>query len=64
MTRLKMHWRLIQEFDGRTHLNMQWEAAHSSLMRGFAGTQIHRSPKSFARLQSARVVHSSGSVPR
>ena len=43
MTRLKMHWRLIQESDGRTHLNMQWEAAHSGLMRGFARTQIHSS---------------------
>ena len=32
MTGLKMHWRLIQESDGRTHLNMQWEAAHSGLM--------------------------------
>ena len=43
MTGLKMHWRLIQESDGRTHLNMQWEAAHSGLMRGFARTQIHSS---------------------
>ena len=64
MTRLKMHWRLIQESDGRTHLNMQWEAAHSGLMRGFAGTEINRSAESYARLQSARVVHSSGSLPR
>ncbi len=31
MTGLKMHWRLIQESDGRTHLNMQWEASHSGL---------------------------------
>jgi hypothetical protein len=64
MTGLKMHWRLIQESDGRTHLNMQWEAAPSGLMRGFARTQIHRSAKSYARLQSARVVHSSGSLQR
>ena len=42
MTGLKMHWRLIQESDGRTHLNMQWEAAQSGLMRGFARTQIHK----------------------
>jgi len=63
MSGLKMHWRLIQEYDGRTHLNMQWEAAHSDLMRGFAETQIHRSAKSYARLRSARVVHSSGSLP-
>jgi hypothetical protein len=26
MNGLKMHWRLIQESDGRTHLNMQWES--------------------------------------
>ena len=64
MNGLKMHWRLIQESDGRTHLNMQWEAAHSGLMRGFARTQIHRSAKSYARLQSARVAHSSGSLQR
>ena len=63
MTGLTMHWRLIQESDGRTHLNMQWEAAHS-LMRGFARTQIHRSAKSYARLQSARVMHTSGSLQR
>jgi hypothetical protein len=42
MTGLKMHWRLIQESDGTTHLNMQWEVAHSGLMRGFARTQIHK----------------------
>ena len=64
MTGLKMHWRLIQESDGRTHLNMQWEAAHSGLMRGFARTQIHRSARSYARLQSPRVVHSSCSLQR
>lgn len=62
MTGLKMHWRLIQESDGRTHLNMQWEAAHSGLMRGLARMQIHRSAKSYPPLQSARVVHSSGSL--
>lgn len=62
MTGLKMHWRLIQESDGRTHLNMQWEAAHSGLMRVFARTQIHRSAKSYTRLQGARTVHSSGSL--
>jgi len=64
MTGLKMHWRLIQESDGRTHLNMHWEAAHYGLMRGFARTQIHSSAKSYARLQSARVVHSSRSLQR
>jgi hypothetical protein len=64
MPGLEMHWRLIQESDGRTHLNMPWEAAHSSLMRGFARAQIHSSAKSYARLQSARVVHSSGSQQR
>ena len=60
MTGLKMHGRLIQKSDGRTHLNMQQEVAHSGLMRGFARTQIHRSAKSYARLQSARVARSSG----
>ena len=64
MTGLKMHWRLIQESDGRTQLNMQWEAAHSSLIRGFARTQIHSSAKSYARLQSARVVPNSRSLQR
>ena len=64
MTGLKMHWRLIQESDGRTHLNMQWEAAHSGLMRGFARTQIHSSAKSYVQLQSARAMHSSGSLQR
>ena len=41
MTGLKMHWRLIQKSDGRMHLNMQWEAAHSDLVRVFARKQIH-----------------------
>jgi hypothetical protein len=63
MTDLKMHWRLIQESDGKTHLTIQWEAGHSGLMRDFfAGTQIHRSAKSYAQLQSARVVQSLGSL--
>jgi hypothetical protein len=61
MIGLKMHWRLIQESDGGTHLNMQWEAAHSGLMRGFTRTQTHSSAKSYGRLQSARVMHSRGS---
>jgi hypothetical protein len=64
MTGLKMHWRSIQESDGRTHLNMQWEAAHFGLVRGLARTQIHGSAKCHAWLQSARVVHSSGSLQR
>ena len=64
MTGLKMHWRLIQESDGRMHLNMQWEAAHSGLVRGFARKQIHSSAKSYVQLQSPRVVHSSGSLQR
>ncbi len=64
MTRLKMHWRLIPESDGRTHLNMQWEAVHSRLTRDFARTQIDRSAKSYARLQSARVMHRPGSMQR
>jgi len=28
MTRLKMHWQLIQGADGRKHLDMLWEAVH------------------------------------
>jgi hypothetical protein len=62
MTGMKMHWRLIRESDGRTHLNMQWEAAHSDSMRGFARMQIHRSANSYPSLQSARVVLGSGSL--
>ena len=27
MTRLKMHWQLVQGADGRKHLDMAWEAA-------------------------------------
>jgi hypothetical protein len=64
MTGLKMHWRLIQESDGRMHLNMQWEAEHSSLVRVFAWKQSHSSAKSYVLLQSPRVVHSSGSLQR
>jgi hypothetical protein len=64
MTGLKMHWRLIQESDGRTHLNIQWEGSHSGLMRGFGRTQIHNNAKSYLPLQSARVVHSSGPLQR
>jgi len=65
MAGLKMYWRLIQESDGRIHLDMRWEAAHSGLMRGFfVGTQIHRSARSYAQLQSARVMPSSPSLQR
>ena len=64
MTGIKMHWRLIQESGGKTHLNMQWEAAHSGLMQGSARTPIHSSAKSYVHLQSARLMHSSGSLQR
>jgi len=64
MTGLKMHWRLIQESDGRIYLNMQWEAAHSGFIRGFARTQI--SPKCEIRRPVAkqRVVPISRSLQR
>jgi hypothetical protein len=64
MTSLKMYWRLIQESDGRTHLDMQWEAAHSGLMCGFVRTPIRMSAKSYVQQQSARIMHSSGSLQR
>ena len=62
MNGLKMHWRLIQESDGRRHLNMHWEPTHSCRIRSFARAQIHKNAKSHARLQSTRVVHSSNSL--
>jgi hypothetical protein len=34
MTGLKMHWQLIQESDGRAHLNIKWETAHSAKLSG------------------------------
>ena len=50
MAGLKMYWRLIQESDGRMHLDMRWEAANSGLIRGFfVGTQIHRSARCCAQ---------------
>jgi len=65
MAGLKMYWRLIQESDGRMHLDMRWEAANSGLIRGFfVGTQIHRSARSCAQQQSARIVPSSPSLQR
>ena len=45
MTALKMHRQLIQGADGRPHLNIQWELAQPDFVRGFAGTQIHRSAR-------------------
>ena len=42
MTALKMLWQLIQSANGRAHLNIQWESAQSSFVRGFARTQTHR----------------------
>ena len=29
MTRLNMHWQLVQAADGRKHLDMAWEAAQA-----------------------------------
>ena len=49
MNGLKMHWRLIQESDGRRHLNMHWEPTHSCRIRSFARAQIHKNAKSHAR---------------
>ena len=43
MTRLKMHWELIQGADGKKFLSMQWEAAQAGVMPACARTQINRS---------------------
>jgi len=29
MTRLRMHWKVVQAIDGRKHLDMNWEEAHA-----------------------------------
>jgi hypothetical protein len=33
MARLKVHWQLVQEADGRKHLDMAWEAAKARSAR-------------------------------
>jgi hypothetical protein len=32
MTRLAMHWYVVQGANGRKHLDLAWEAAHNCVM--------------------------------
>ena len=34
MTRLMMHWHLVQAADGKRRLDMTWESAHARIMAG------------------------------
>ena len=43
MTRLRMHWQLVKEADGRQHLEMAWEAAQARRVPSLSRPQIHRS---------------------
>lgn len=44
MTRLKMHWQLVQT-DGRKHLDMAWEAAKARVVPSVSLPQIYRSAR-------------------
>jgi len=43
MTRLKMHWQLVKEADGRQHLDMAWEVAQARKVLSLSRSQIRRS---------------------
>ena len=42
MTRLKMHWHLVEGADGRKHLDMAWEAATVRMVRRLSGGRLTR----------------------
>ena len=39
MTRLMMHWHLVQGADGKRHLDMAWESASTCMMAGHSRAQ-------------------------
>ena len=39
MTRLAMHWHMVQGADGRKHLDLAWEAAHNCVMASYSRPQ-------------------------
>jgi hypothetical protein len=39
MTRLTVHWHLVQKSDGRRHLDMAWEAGQARKMPGLSRSQ-------------------------
>ncbi len=44
MTRLKMHWQLVQT-DGGKHLDMAWEGAKGRVVPSVSIPQIYRSAR-------------------
>jgi len=45
MTRLKTHWQLVKEADGRKHLDMSWEEAQAWVVPSVSLPQIYRSAR-------------------
>jgi len=45
MARLKVHWQLVQEADGRKHLDMAWEAAKARVVPSVSLPQVYRSAR-------------------
>jgi len=42
MTRLKMHWQLVLETDGRKHVQMEWERARARIVLSPSNPEIRR----------------------
>ena len=42
MTRLKMHWELVQGADGTNYLSMQWEVAQAGIVPACFHSRINR----------------------
>ena len=62
MTRVKMHWQLVTEADGRKHLDMAWEAAQARVVPSVSLPQIYR--KARQKWLRSAIVLTGARVPR
>ena len=57
MTRLMMHWHLVQGADGKRHLDMAWESTHTCIMACHSRPQSQPGVKTQIAFRSANTWH-------